>query len=194
MVKINLKTLIALFSVCCFFMPQSVMAQSAEDKKFVEKLYNSLDNIEARDSIISRLTRILEGNARFHKARFILAYLLEKKGFENLAIDAYKICIKQDPENFQYHYQLLLIAIRSLNNSLIFEELASLKRLSQDDGEKLLRLAFVMDNANYTSVATGLFEEAVKARKNSKAIAYRMLVTSLIRDSIKRRENISDMR
>ena len=172
--QIDLKLRIA-FIVCLLLVStKSALGLSQRDRSYVDRLYKSLNTLKADQSTIVRLSSILNAEPSAHRARFVLAVLLEKQGYENLSIESFRQCIKADPDNFQYHYQLLVTGIYSGNNRLIFEQLKPLKRISSGDGKLLFQLGLTMDNANFTKEADLLFEQAAAAKKNRKNVAFQI--------------------
>lgn len=164
------------FLIACLLLVSttSALCLTNNDRIYVDKLYKSLNSLKADQYKITRLSKILNGDPGAHRARFVLAVMLEKNGYENLSIEAYRKCIKADPNNFQYHYQLLLTGVYSSNNRLIFEQLKALKKIATDDGKLLFQLGLTMDNANFTKEADLLFDQAVNAKKNRKNVAYQI--------------------
>ncbi|MEZ4536180.1 MAG: tetratricopeptide repeat protein, partial [Cyanobacteriota/Melainabacteria group bacterium] len=147
-------------------------AMDESDRKFVEYCLHNFQALGTVEPLIKKVSAILETDPGATRARFLLGLLLEKSGYESLALEQYQRCIEEYPQSYDFHYQLLLVSIKTRETELMQAQLAELKKLAAGDGLKLLQLGLTMENAGFSKFADDLYEEAARARTRAFGVGY----------------------
>lgn len=147
-------------------------AMEESDRKFVEYCLHNFQDLGTAEPLIKKVSAILEKDPGATRARFLLGLLLEKSGYESLALEQYQRCVEEYPQSYDFHYQLLLVSIKARETELMQAELAELKKLAAGDGLKLLQLGLTMENAGFSKFADDLYEEAARARTRAFGVGY----------------------
>ncbi len=156
---------------------QPCFSITPEDSKYVERTLAEFSSLKSLDAAFERTNAILEKDPGATRARFLFGIILEKQGLESLAMEQYRKCIEDSPDQYAYHYRLLLTAIKTKDSDTMLNELMKCKTLAKGDGHFLLQLGLSMENAGYTKLADPLYEEA--ARANSRAFGVGMSLARL---------------
>lgn len=149
------------------FAPISARAISSEDAGYVERTIAGFSSLSGFDEAFQRTNSILEEDQGATRARFLLGMILEKQGYESLAMEQYRQCIKEKPGHFAYNYRLLLVAIKTKDSDTMLSQLARCKQLAGGDGHVLLKLGLTMENAGYSKLADPIYEEAARAKEKA---------------------------
>ena len=147
-------------------------AMDESDRKFVEYCLHNFQTLGTAEPLIKKVSAILEKDPGATRARFLLGLLLEKSGYESLALEQYQRCVEEYPQSYDFHYQLLLVSIKTRETELMQAELAELKKLAAGDGLKLLQLGLTMENAGFSKFADDLYEAAARARTRAFGVGY----------------------
>lgn len=145
---------------------------SQADEAYVRNLLTNFNSLKVDDAVLSRVTSILETNPDSTKTRFVMGMILERRGFENLAMEQYKKCVKADPKNYNYHFQLMLVALKAKESKLAVDEMFVCQKLANGDGLLLLKLGLTMENVGFTMLANQIYEQAANAKTKAYGVGY----------------------
>jgi len=108
---------------------QPCFSITPEDSKYVERTLAEFSSLKSLDAAFERTNAILEKDPGATRARFLFGIILEKQGLESLAMEQYRKCIEESPEQYAYHYRLLLTAIKTKDSDTMLNELMKCKTL-----------------------------------------------------------------
>ncbi|MCA9800899.1 MAG: tetratricopeptide repeat protein [Cyanobacteria bacterium HKST-UBA02] len=142
-------------------------AVSPADQQFVHELDHKIETVKIDNEIIERLSVILAREPQVPLLRYLMGRLLERQGYENLAIEQYEKAVELDSNYYPAIFQLFHLGLRLRDKDMVENYLARALKISASDGQRLLKIGMVLERYGRLQDAEKIYEVAFKAPQRS---------------------------
>ncbi|MBK9145407.1 MAG: tetratricopeptide repeat protein [Candidatus Melainabacteria bacterium] len=144
-----------------------VQAASPADQQFVHELDHKIETVKIDNEIIERLSVLIAKEPQVPLLRYLMGRLLERQGYENLAIEQYEKAVELDNDYYPAIFQLFHLGLRIRDSDLIENYLTRALKISASDGQRLLKIGMVLERYGRLQDAERIYEVAYRAPQRS---------------------------